>query len=187
MRDLLLDPAEVAAMRVHGRVDSAVLVPLYDDPQRGLVVVLTERRHDLRKHAGEISFPGGRRDEGESLLDTALREAEEEIGLPTDLVEVVGALAPTTTLVTAYRVYPFVGLIPESHPWLPQETEVATVLEISLRELQAGRQWKPLLQQRLPMPTVSFLIDGHLVWGATARITDQLLKRLAPVLDARQP
>ena len=182
LSELLLDPAEAARMRVHGRTDAAVLVPLYEDPVRGLVGVLTERRHDLRKHAGEISFPGGRRDEGESLQETALREAEEEIGLPRESVELLGALAPTTTLVTSYRVYPFVGLIPANHPWLPQETEVAHVLEIPLRELAAARQWKPLLQYKLPVPTVSFELDGHLVWGATARIADQLLRRLAPVL-----
>lgn len=182
---LLLDPAESAALRAHGRTDAAVLVPLYDDAERGPVVVLTERRHDLRRHAGEISFPGGRRDEGEELLETALREAEEEIGLPPSVVEVVGALEPTTTLVTSYAVYPFVGVIPANHPWLPQETEVAHVLEIPLRELAAARQWKPLLQYRLPVPTVSFQIGDHLVWGATARIADQLLRRLKPVLDGR--
>lgn len=181
LRELLLDPTEAVAMRVHGRIEAAVLVALYDDPVRGLTAILTERHADLRKHAGEISFPGGRRDPGESLLDTALREAEEEVGLPRDRVEVIGALAPTTTLVTAYKVYPFVGVIDPGHEWLPQETEVAHVLEIPLRELKAGRQWKPLLQHRLPVPTVSFEVDGHLVWGATARIVDQLLRRLEPL------
>ncbi len=182
LRELLLDPADAAEMRVHGRTDAAVLVPLYDDPERGLVAVLTERRHDMRKHAGEISFPGGRRDEGESLEETALREAHEEIGLPRENVELVGALAPTTTLVTSYRIYPFVGVIPANHPWLPQETEVAHVLEVPLRTLVEVRQWKPLMQYRLPVPTVSFEVDGHLIWGATARIADQLLKRLQPLL-----
>lgn len=169
-------------MRVVGRTDAAVLVALYDDARRGLVAILTERHADLRHHPGQISFPGGRRDPGEELLETALREAHEEIGLPRDRVELVGALAPTTTLVTAYRVFPFVGVIDAGHEWLPQETEVAHVLEIALADLRAGRQWKPLLQFGLPIPTVSFVVGEHLVWGATARIVDQLLNRLRPLL-----
>ncbi len=184
LRDVLLDPAEAAAMRVHGHTDAAVLIALYADPQRGLVAVLTERHADLRKHAGEISFPGGRCDEGEELLTTALREAEEEIGLQRSEVEVIGALAPVTTLVTGFRVYPFVGMIEPGATWAPHEVEVERVLELSLRALKAARQWRPLLSRGVPVPTVSFAIDGHLVWGATARIVDQLLHRLGPLVGA---
>lgn len=179
---LLLDPADAVAMRAHGRTEAAVLVPLFDDPAEGPVVVLTERRHDLRRHPGEISFPGGRRDPGEELLTTALREAEEEIGLPRERVRLLGALQPTTTLVTSYKVYPFVGAIDAGHAWLPQETEVAHVLELPLLALREARRWRPLLDKGLPVPTVSFQVDGHLVWGATARMVDQLLRRLAPLL-----
>lgn len=181
LSELLLDPDDAVAMRVTGTKDAAVLVPLYDDPRRGLVAVLTERRADLRRHAGEISFPGGRRDPGESLLTTALREAEEEIGLDRTDVEVVGALPPTGTLVTGYRVYPFVGVVAR-RAWTPHEFEVARVLELPLAELAAGRRWRPLLKQVVPVPTVHFIVDGHLVWGATARMVERLLKRLAPVL-----
>ena len=88
-----------------------MLVPIYGWPDRpGLV--FTERRHDMRRHAGEISFPGGRADEGEALVECALREAHEEIGLDPGSVDVVGALPPTSTVVTSYRVLPVVGLIP---------------------------------------------------------------------------
>ena len=74
--------------------------------------MLTERRHDLRRHAGEISFPGGRHDDTDAdLLATALREAHEEIGLPPEAVEMLGALQPTPTIATGYAIYPFVGLI----------------------------------------------------------------------------
>jgi len=179
---VLLDPRDAVELRAHGRTEAAVLVPLYDDPVEGPVLVLTERRHDLRKHPGEISFPGGRRDPGEDLVTTALREAEEEIGLPRERVRLLGALEPTTTLVTSYRVYPFVGAIDAGHEWLPQETEVAHGLDLSLRSLRSTRRWRPLLDKGLPVPTVSFLVDGHLVWGATARMVDQLLRRLAPLL-----
>jgi 8-oxo-dGTP pyrophosphatase MutT (NUDIX family) len=181
LRSLLLDPSEAVALRTHGHIDAAVLIALYADPRRGLVAVLTERHADLRKHAGEISFPGGRRDAGEELLTTALREAEEEIGLDRSEVDVVGALAPVTTLVTGFRVYPFVGVIEPGATWAPHEREVARVLELSLRDLAAGRQWRPLLSRGVPVPTVSFTVDGHLVWGATARMVDQLLRRLGPV------
>jgi len=165
-------------MRASGKVDAAVLIPWYDDPERGPVVVLTERRHDLRKHAGEISFPGGRRDHGEDLVVTALREAEEEIGLDRTAVRIAGGLAPVGTLVSGYRVYPFVGVVEALPTWVPQATEVAQVLELSLAALVAGRRLKPLWDKGVPIPTVTFTVDGHLVWGATARILDQLLKRL---------
>jgi 8-oxo-dGTP pyrophosphatase MutT (NUDIX family) len=181
LRELLLAPEEAAAMDSSGgSTDAAVLIPLYLD-EGDLHAVYTKRRDDLSKHAGEISFPGGRRDPGEELLTTALREAEEEIGLPRERVRLLGALAPTTTLVTSYCIFPFVGAIDAGHDWLPQETEVAHVLELPLRELQAHRRWRPLLDKGLPVPTVSFLVDGHLVWGATARILDQLLRRLSAV------
>jgi 8-oxo-dGTP pyrophosphatase MutT (NUDIX family) len=182
LRELLLEPEQAIAMPVSGKTDAAVLIPLYADPQRGLVAVLTERRHDLRKHAGEISFPGGRRDPGEDLVTTALREAEEEIGLDRDGVRVMGALSPVGTMVTRYRVYPFVGVIEPGQVWAPHEWEVAQVLELPLLELRRGRHWRPLLQHGLPVPTVSFVVDGHLVWGATARMVEQLLRRLEPVL-----
>ena len=83
---------------MHGRIDAAVLVPLYWTPSGdagagGLGVVLTKRRDDLRRHAGEISFPGGRQDiDEDDLRETALREAREEIGLPSEAVDLIGAL-----------------------------------------------------------------------------------------------
>ena len=112
LRELLLTPEEAAEMdSMGGQNDAAVLVPLYLDGG-DLHAVFTKRRDDLRRHAGEISFPGGRPDfEEEELRVTALREAEEEIGLPRDDVEVVGALPPTGTFVTNFRIHPFVGMI----------------------------------------------------------------------------
>ena len=98
-------------MDAPGTKDAAVLVPLYPD----LRAVFTERRADLRRHAGEISFPGGRQDHPEEdLRATALREAHEEIGLDPADVELVGALPPVGTFVTGYRIFPFVGRIQES-------------------------------------------------------------------------
>jgi 8-oxo-dGTP pyrophosphatase MutT (NUDIX family) len=167
-------------MDAPGTKDAAVLVPLHGDP---LTAVFTERRADLRRHAGEISFPGGRQDEpDEDLRTTALREAEEEIGLPASEVELVGALPPVGTFVTGYRIHPFVGRIRSGHAWRPQETEVAQVLEFSLPDLAAGHEMKRLVRKGVPIKTPTYTVDGHLVWGATARIVQSLLERLAPLL-----
>ena len=169
-------------MDVHGTTDAAVLVPLYLEGEE-LVAVFTERRADLRRHAGEISFPGGRQDHpDEDLRRTALREAEEEIGLSPDHVELVGALPPVGTFVTGYRIFPFVGLTAAGHRWQPQETEVAEVLELSLPTLAAGFENRRLIRRGVPIKTPTYTVDDHLIWGATARIVQQLLERLAPIL-----
>ncbi len=166
-------------MDAPGTTDAAVLVPLYPD----LRAVFTERRADLRRHAGEISFPGGRQDHpDEDLRTTALREAHEEIGLDPADVELMGALPPVGTFVTSYRIFPFVGRIQEQHVWAPQETEVARVLEFSLTDLVRGHAMKRLIRKGVPIRTPTYTVDGHLVWGATARIVQSLLERLAPIL-----
>jgi 8-oxo-dGTP pyrophosphatase MutT (NUDIX family) len=180
VREYLLTPEQAAALDAPGTKDAAVLVPLHGDP---LTAVFTERRADLRRHAGEISFPGGRQDEpDEDLRMTALREAEEEIGLPASDVELVGALPPVGTFVTGYRIYPFVGRIPPGRVWTLQESEVAQVLEFSLPDLVAGHEMKRLVRKGVPVKTPTYTVDGHLIWGATGRIVQSLLERLAPLI-----
>jgi 8-oxo-dGTP pyrophosphatase MutT (NUDIX family) len=180
VREYLLTPEEAAAMDAPGTKDAAVLVPLSRDP---LTTIFTERRPDLRHHAGEISFPGGRQDEpDEDLRSTALREAHEEIGLDPRGVEIVGALPPVGTFVTGYRIFPFVGLIEPGQTWRPQASEVAQVLEFTLADLMAGHELQRLLRKGVPIKTPTYTVDGHMVWGATARIVQSLLERLAPLL-----
>jgi 8-oxo-dGTP pyrophosphatase MutT (NUDIX family) len=174
---VLVAPDEALAMDVHGGKDAAVLVPVFEDD--GLHVVFTRRRHDLRRHAGEISFPGGRRDEGEELVDTALREAHEEIGLPPEAVRVVGALPPTPTFVTNYAIYPFVGVIGAGFAWVLQRTEVDEVLELPLEELRAGYGERRLVRRGIAFRTPTYEAGGHVVWGATARILQELLDRVS--------
>jgi 8-oxo-dGTP pyrophosphatase MutT (NUDIX family) len=165
-------------MDVHGRTDSAVLAPLYLDDAGALHAVFTRRRGDLRRHAGEISFPGGRRDEGETLVETALREAHEEIGLPPDAVDLLGALEPTPTFVTNYAIYPFVGMIEPGFEWVIGEAEVAEVLELPLDTLRAVYAERRLVRRGIPFRTPTYEVDGHLIWGATGRILQDLLARL---------
>ena len=162
-------------------VDAAVLLPLYGWPEEpGLV--FTERRADLRRHAGEISFPGGRRDPGDAdLRATALREAEEEIGLDPAAVELGERLPATSTFVTGYRIHPFVGRIP--HPGelglRPNPTEVETVLTFSLALLREGYAIRRLVRRGVPIHTPTYEVEGQLIWGATARILGDLLDRLS--------
>jgi 8-oxo-dGTP pyrophosphatase MutT (NUDIX family) len=159
--------------------DAAVLLPLYgwpDDP--GLV--FTERRADLRRHAGEISFPGGRKDDADAdFATTALREAEEEIGLDPSQVELGDELPTTGTFVTGYRIHPFVGRIP--HPGeldlKPSPAEVETVLSFSLEALRDSYGMRRLIRRGVPIHTPTFEIEGHMIWGATARILGDFLER----------
>ncbi len=182
LRPLLLAPEDAAALDVRGRIDAAVLVPLFVQDGE-LHAVFTRRREDLRKHAGEISFPGGRQDIGEEdLRETALREASEEIGLPPAQVELVGALPPTPTVVTNYAIYPFVGIIPAGLAWRPNASEVAEILELPLGAVRDSYARRRLMRRGVPFRTGVYDIDGHVIWGATARILGDLLDRLAPVL-----
>ena len=178
---LLLDPAETITMRAPGSVKAAVLIPLYEEGGR-LHAVFTKRPADMRRHAGEISFPGGRMDDDEDLRDTALREAEEEIGLAREQVQVVGALPPTGTIVTNYAVYPFVGLTGSGNAFRPNPMEVDQVVELALADLIDGFERKRLIRRGVPIKTDTYTVGGHLIWGATARILGTLLERLRPLL-----
>ena len=197
LRGVLLDPEQATALPVHGRIEAAVLVAIYDgfalrSPQAAaggrrhtdLHAIFTRRRHDLRRHPGEISFPGGRRDEGEhDLAVTALREAEEEIGLAREDVTLLGALTPVPTIATNYAVYPFVGLIEPGATWTPSASEVDEVLDLRLADVRSARTRRRLLHRGIAFRTDVYDIGTQLViWGATARIVGDLLARVRPLL-----
>ena len=182
LRELLLTPEAAAEMDAPGSIDAAVLIPLFER-EGELHAVFTERRADLHRHGGEISFPGGRQDApDEDLRATALREAQEEIGLAPEAVELVGALSPTGTFVTSYRIHPFVGVIEPEQDWAPQATEVEAVLELSLPALVRAHEAKRLWRKGVPFKSPTYTIDGEFVWGATARIVEELLDRLSPLV-----
>jgi 8-oxo-dGTP pyrophosphatase MutT (NUDIX family) len=175
---VLLSPHDALAVEVHGRTDAGVLVPLYVAGDK-LHAVFTKRRENLRRHAGEVSFPGGRYEEGEQdLIATALREAEEEIGLPPEAVDVVGALKPTPTIATGFAIYPFVGVIEPGLKWTLSAREVAAVLELSLRDVRDGYKRQRLIRRGIPILTDTYVVGDHLIWGATARILSDLFDRI---------
>ncbi len=168
-----------AGSRPRGETQAAVLVPLFLNERSEPQLVLTRRRADLRRHAGEISFPGGRRDgDDTTLLDTALREAEEEIGLPRERASVLGELPATPTFATGYLIHPFVATIPSGTAWELSPREVDAVLELPLQRVRDGRTVAELERRGITFRTDAYLVDDHLIWGATARIIEHLLERL---------
>jgi 8-oxo-dGTP pyrophosphatase MutT (NUDIX family) len=176
----LRDPADD-----EGRVPAAVLVPLFVpdgssvDGLERLHIVLIRRHPGLSVHAGEIAFPGGRREAGDgSLLDTALREAHEEIGLAPPAVAVLGALQPTATRASNYAVHPFVGLIPPGAVWRLSADEVDAVVEAPLADVRAGRGQGEFVRRGRTLRSETFTVGGEVAWGATARILSDLLARL---------
>lgn len=145
-------------------------------------LVLTRRRDDLSTHPGQISFPGGRKEDGEPLQETALRETQEEIGIVPDDVAVLGQLHSLYIPPSDFEVHPFVGwYVPEKRPcFQPQPTEVAEILEIPLRhffnpDIRKEETW---LVRGIPRQIPYFDVNGYKVWGATAMMISELVERL---------
>ncbi|CAN5557019.1 hypothetical protein BH24ACT22_BH24ACT22_09460 [soil metagenome] len=159
---------------------AAVLVPLILDPE-GVEVVYTVRKGDLNDHAGQISFPGGSWEPGDdSLLHTALREAEEEIDLSPAMVEVIGELEELYIPPSNFRVSPFVGLLPAAAEFVIDSREVEEVFSASLQELLSPGAFRKVIWSRdgRDYEVSIFAVAGYEVWGATAAMTAALLSRL---------
>jgi 8-oxo-dGTP pyrophosphatase MutT (NUDIX family) len=165
-------------------VDAAVLAPVYRDANADLRLVFVVKVPGGR-HGGQIAFPGGHREPADaSLRVTALREAEEEIGLPRGQVDVLADLPVVETLATGYRVAPFLGrLTPPLGPWRRQEEEIAEILDVPVAELTAPGAWGEELWRigSWPEPRLVpfYRVRGHQLWGMTYRIVESLLPRLA--------
>jgi 8-oxo-dGTP pyrophosphatase MutT (NUDIX family) len=142
-------------------------------------MVFTKRTDTLSRHAGEISFPGGLADEGEAAASTALREAEEELGLAPADVELVGALPPVHTRVTGILIVPFVGFLKEDPRFTPSPEEIADVLEFPLADLMARGAESEFEHDGARFQTYAYEVAGHVIWGATARILWSLFEILA--------
>ncbi len=166
--------------------EGCVLLLLYCH-QGELHLVLTRRRDDLNSHAGQISFPGGRREPGEAYRDAALRETHEEVGISPTAVVVLGQLGDLYIPPSDYEVRPFVGwyLAQDRPVFYPAEHEVAQILEVPVSALLddsvrkvSTREWNGM-----SFPVPYFDVEGHMVWGATAIMLSEFLERLKAVGD----
>jgi 8-oxo-dGTP pyrophosphatase MutT (NUDIX family) len=160
-----------------GRRRAGVLVPLFVR-DRGLWILFTRRTETVEQHRGQISFPGGAQEAVDATLwETALRESEEEIGLaPSDAIA-LGSLSPIVT-VTNFYVEPYVAAIPQPYVFRPQEAEIAELLEVPVASLM-----DPAVLEKKPFPgreePVLFYHHGkNVIWGATARMLEELLEAL---------
>ena len=156
---------------------AAVLAPLVERPEPALV--FTRRAADLSRHPGEISFPGGLQDPGESLVATALRECREEIDLDPETVEVVGALVPVPVLVSSIVVVPFVGMLASPPALTHSVGEIAEVLTFPVRALAAVESTMELAREDGRIWSGwAYELEGTLIWGATAFMVHDLLEVL---------
>lgn len=167
-------PVEIVTSR-----RSAVLAPLFEDDGE-VHVVLTRRAWHMRSHTGEVSFPGGKQEPGETLWETALREAHEEVALEPAVVEHVGELHHLATVTSRASIVPFVGVLPERPRLHPNPAEVDAVLLVRLAELLDPETYR---QERwgiagLDRPIHFFEIHGDTIWGATASMLVDLLTRI---------
>lgn len=158
------------------------MVPVYRKASGELRVVLV-RRTDGGAHGGQIALPGGKREPGdESFIDTALREANEEIGIQPDKVEVLVELPEVVTITTRFHIHPFLCRIVPCNPWRIEEREIAEVFDVAVRTLaDPGLRGESVEQfPSWPEPRkIEFLrIGPHRLWGATFRILDPLVPRL---------
>jgi 8-oxo-dGTP pyrophosphatase MutT (NUDIX family) len=167
-----------------GARPSAVLVALHDGPA-GAEVVLTRRSRALRSHRGEISFPGGRLDEGETPEHAALREADEEVALAPGAVELVGRLPPLATVVSLSHIVPVVGRLRARPSLRPAAAEVERILHVPLRELADPAVFREEWwgEREMARSIYFFELEDETIWGATARI---LVDLLSVVLGADQ-
>ena len=158
---------------------SAVLVALADG-EHGAEVLLTRRSMDLRHHRGEVSFPGGRVDPGETPIDAARREASEEVGLDPALVEVVGELEHLNTAVSLSYIVPVVGRLAAPVAVQPTSPEVERVFWLPLAELVRPDTYRSERWGRAPTDRLLhfFELDDETIWGATAAMLVDLLGRL---------
>ncbi len=158
--------------------NAAVLAPLYVDDEGHTRVILTRRSARLRNHAGQVAFPGGRLDDGETDVDAALRETEEEIGLPRERVRVIGQLERLTTIVSSSSIQPFVGVIDGPLPTLTHAPiEVERVFDVRLSDLVHADCYHEEIWDYADgaFPVWFFDVEGDTIWGATSRMLRRLL------------
>ena len=184
LRDALARPpleppldGDLPELRARADVAAAVLIAITDRPEPG--VILTVRREHMRTHAGQIAFPGGRIDPGEDAVAAAIREAHEEVLVPPELVDVIGAIDPYRT-VTGYVVTPVLGVLPPDIALEPHEHEVADLFEAPLGYLldPSNQQLRSALFQGRTRHYYEIVWNDRRIWGATAAMIVNLSRRL---------
>ncbi len=163
---------------------AAVLIPILRG-KKGYKVVYTRRSFSLRDHPGEICFPGGRFDpeQDKTLLDTALRESMEELGIDKDKVEVKGRLPAVKTFTSNFRIVPFVGVIERPFRFKVNREEVMELVEVPLDYIcnpESIREGFTYMNGRFVLVYV-IPYKRHIIWGATALITKSLSERISIV------
>ena len=156
------------------RAVAAVLVPLYMDVNESVRVIMTKRPDNMRTHPGDVVFPGGRMEPGESAIDAAIREACEEVGLPEDSVEVIGGLTAITTRDPDNLIVPIVARVTRPHVLVPQPEEVEIILEPTIDELLDETRWN--VSEWFGRNLWFFDFPEATLWGATAFMVRELLE-----------
>jgi len=158
-------------------VPSAVLLPIYYK-EGEIHILFTRRTENVKTHKRQISFPGGAHEGGESLLQTALRESDEEIGLAPDKVKILGELDDTVTLVSNYIVSPFVGLVPWPYDFKVDGWETDEIIEAPVSSLLDEESWHHKTEVVEGREVIAYFYHyrGDVIWGATARILHQFLE-----------
>ncbi len=171
---------------LNGNKSSAVLLAVVDRPT-GATLVMLKKSSAMRRHAGQIGFPGGGVEANESSENAALREAWEEIGLPPESVQMLGALDDDRTYVTNYHIRPLLAWVSEPPPsWRADPVEVERVLELPLAEVVAAEpvSWLDFSMFGIAFRAPRFhFADGTVVWGASARILLRFIERVRPHWD----
>lgn len=159
---------------------AAALLLVYPG-QQGAAVPLTVRHRGLARHAGQISLPGGATDPGETLIDAALREASEEVGIDPASVRVLGELTPVHVLVSGFTLHPIVGITDVRPDFLAAEGEVEEILEVSLEEIRDASRIRSgtRVREGIAVEYPYFDLLGHQVWGATAMVLGEFVCVLA--------
>jgi 8-oxo-dGTP pyrophosphatase MutT (NUDIX family) len=142
-----------------------------------ILVPLTVRASGLRRHAGQISLPGGATDPGETLVDAALREAQEEIGVDPADVRVLGELTPVHVLVSGFTLHPIVGVSDRRPAFRPAHGEVQEILEVSVDDLRDASRIRrgTRMREGVAVEYPYFDLLGHQVWGATAMVLGEFI------------
>ncbi len=163
--------------------DAAVLVPIYLDQNEEPVLVLI-RRSNWGVHGGQLAFPGGKTEySDQTLLDTALRESEEEIGIKPDSVEILEHLPPVETHVTGFRIHPFLARINPPTTWQWDKLEIAEVLEVNVKSLiqpeMHGEEIMEKPEWRGPRKISFYQIGQYKLWGASYKIIHPLIPKIS--------